>query len=163
MARANLDTTASAIISGLDLTSKTALDAKLAEHDTALDKLDLNVADAAVSPASTQARALMIIPILLADVATATTIYKTADKIEIIDVVAIKDGAGAANTVQLTDSADVAITNALAFAVDKTVTRAGTIDVAKRVVAAGGTFKVINTRAAGSAAGTLLVYAIKRA
>lgn len=97
----------------------------------------------------------------LADAATATYVYKTAEAIEIIEVWAIKDGAGAANTVQVTDGADAAITDAMAFAVDKTVTRAGTIDKAKRRLAAGATFKVVNTRAAGSSAGQLYILAVK--
>lgn len=104
-----------------------------------------------------------VIAIDLADAATATTVYTNADKIEILDVWAIKDGAGAANTVQVTDSADAAITNAMAFAVDKTVTHAGTIDKAKRVLAAAAGFKVVNTRAAGSSAGQLFLLVVKRA
>lgn len=130
----------------------------------AIDGADATViADASVSPTSTQGGVAIVFPILLPDAATATYVYKTTDKIEIIDVLVIKDGAGAANTIQVTDSADAAISNAIAAAVDKTVTRAGTLDIAKRVVAAGGTFKLVNTRAAGSSAASVFVTAIKRA
>jgi hypothetical protein len=122
-----------------------------------------NVADASVDPAETRLAGPGLIVIDLPDAATATYEYVNAEKIEIIDVWAIKDGAGAANTVQVTDSADAAITNAMAFAVDKTRTGAGTIDVATRVLAAGAGFKVVNTRAAGSSAGQLFILAIKRA
>lgn len=122
-----------------------------------------NVADAAVSPTAIRLSGSGLIVIDLPDAATATYTYVNAEKIEIVEVWAIKDVAGAANTVQITDSADAAITNAMAFAVDKTVTRAGTIDKAKRVLAAAAGFKVVNTRAAGSSAGQLFILAIKRA
>lgn len=121
------------------------------------------VTDGAVSPAVLRLAGSGLYVLDFPDVATATYEFVNAEKIEIIDAWAIKDGAGAANTIQITDSADAAITNAMAFAVDKTVTRAGTIDIAKRTLAALAGFKVVNTRAAGSAAGQLFIKAIKRA
>lgn len=135
-----------------------------AEYSGSVGEGDLlTVADSAVSPAAVSEGVAVTIPIDLPDAADATYVYKTTDKIEIVDAWCIKDGAGAGNTVQVTDAADAAITNAMAFAVDKTVTRAGTIDKAKRVVNAGGTFKVVNLRAAGSSAGQLFIRALKRA
>jgi hypothetical protein len=122
-----------------------------------------NVANSAVAPTEIRIGGAGLYIIDLVDAATATYVYENAEKIEIIDVWTIKDGAGAANTVQVTDSADAAITNALAFAVDKTVTHAGTIDKATRTLAAGAGFKVVNTRAAGTSAGQLFILAVKRA
>lgn len=121
------------------------------------------IADSAVSPTPLVGGAPFLIPIDIPDAATATYVYKTQDKIEIIDAWNIKDTAGAGNTLQITDGADAAITNAMAAAVDKTVTHAGTIDKAKRVLAAGATFKVVATRAAGSMAAQLFILAIRRA
>lgn len=121
------------------------------------------VANSAISPAGSVGGLPILIPIDIPDAATATYSYKTAQKIEIIDAWVIKDGAGAANTVQVTDGADAAITNAMAAAVDKTVTHAGTIDKAKRVLASGATFKVVATRAAGTMAAQLFILAIPRA
>lgn len=121
------------------------------------------VANGAVAPTEIAGSVLRIIPLTFADAATTTYEYENADKIEIIDVWGIKDGAGAANTIQVTDSADAAITDALAFAVDKTVTHASTIDKAKRTLAAGAGFKVVNTRAAGTSAGQLFLLVIGRA
>jgi hypothetical protein len=121
------------------------------------------VADGDVSPAELVAGVPVLIALDIPDHATQTLSYKTAEKIEIIDAWNIKDGAGAANTLQITDGADAAITNAMAAAVDKTVTHAGTIDKAKRVLAAGATFKVVATRAAGTMAAQLFILAIKRA
>ncbi len=123
----------------------------------------VTVANSAVAPALLDAGTPVVIALTFADAATATYVYENEGKLEIIDAVAIKDAAGAANTIQITDIADAAITDAMAFAVDKTVTRAGTIDKAKRVLAAGAGFKVVNTRAAGSSAGQLFIYALKRA
>lgn len=105
----------------------------------------------------------VVLEIDIPDAATATLVYKTTRKIEIIDVTVRKDGAGAANTIQLTDSADVAITDAIVAAVDKALTRAGTIDVTKAVVTAGGTFKIVATRAAGTMAAHVRVHCILRA
>jgi hypothetical protein len=109
-----------------------------------------NVTAAAVSPASTVASALMMFDIAIPDAATTTYTYISTNKIEIVDVIVRKDGAGAANTIQVLDGASAAITDAMAAAVDKTITRAGTIDTAKNVVAAGGSFKITATRAAGT-------------
>jgi butyrate kinase len=122
-----------------------------------------NLADASVSPASTAGGVPVILSFTFPDVATATYDYVNTDKLEIVEVWAIKDAAGAGNTIQVKDSAAAAITDAMAFAVDKTVTRAATIDKAKRTLAAGAGFKITNTRAAGSAAGQLFILAIKRA
>ncbi len=122
-----------------------------------------NVTNAAISPALTPLARSGLIVIDIPDAATATYSYVTSEKIEIVDAWVIKDGAGAANTVQITNGADVAITNALAAAVDKTVTRAGTIDKATRTLAAEATFKVVATRAAGTMAAQLFILAIPRA
>jgi hypothetical protein len=104
----------------------------------------------------------IIIPLTFADVATATYVYENDDALEIVDVWAIKDGAGAANTIQVTTIADVAITAALVFAVDGALTRAASLPLAPRLLTAGEGFKVVNTRAAGSSAGALFLLAIKR-
>jgi hypothetical protein len=117
-------------------------------------------ANSAVTPQALQPTVRRTYKLSFPDAATATYLYLVADKQEIIDATAIKDAAGAANTIQLTDGADAAISNAMAFAVDKTITRAGTLDVAKRILAAGATLKVVNTRAAGSSAGQLFIDAI---
>jgi hypothetical protein len=122
-----------------------------------------NVADAEVDPAEIAPGIPYVITHVFEDAATATYEFLNADKIEIIDAWVIKDAAGAANTLQVTDSADAAITNAMIFAVDKTLVRAGTIDVAKRVLAAAAGYKVVNTRAAGSSAGSLFLLVVKRA
>jgi len=131
---------------------------------TPIDGADAGtVANLAVAPAEGVGGVPVIIPIDIPDAATATYVYENTEKLEIIDAWNIKDGAGAANTIQITDSADAAITNAMAAAVDKTVTHAGTIDKAKRTLAAGAGFKVVATRAAGSMAAQLFILAIKRA
>lgn len=105
----------------------------------------------------------VMIPLLLPDAATATYRYTTPDKIEIIDVLVVKDGAGAGNTIQVTNASGTAISDAIAAAVDKTVTRAGTLDKATRVLAAGAEFRVVNTRAAGSSAAAVFLRCIRRA
>lgn len=107
-------------------------------------------AAASVSPAVTSPTGLHHINIALADVATATFTYVTLDKIEIVDVICRKSGAGAANTVQIKDGAANAISNAIATDTDKTITRAGTIDPAFNTIAAAGSIQVTATRAAGS-------------
>lgn len=132
-------------------------------HETVTGGDSGTVADATISPAVTVGGIQIEIPIAIPDHATQTLTYKTRDKIEIISVSVLKDGAGAANTIQLTDSADAAISDAIAAAVDKAVTSAGTLDVAKRIIAAGGTFKVVATRAAGTMAALVIVRALKRA
>lgn len=99
---------------------------------------------------------------LLPDAATTTYKYTVPDKIEIVDVTVIKDGAGAANTIQIKNSAGTAISDAIAAAVDKTVTRAGTLDVATRTLAAGGELQITNTRAAGTSAATVIVKGFRR-
>ncbi len=99
---------------------------------------------------------------LLPDAATTTYKYTVPDKIEIIDVVCIKDGAGAANTITLKNSAGTAISDAIAAAVDKTVTRAGTLDKTTRVLAAAAELQITNTRAAGTSACAVFIRAIRR-
>jgi hypothetical protein len=131
---------------------------------TPLDGGDVQtVADGAISPAElTGGIPVILPPIDIIDAATATYSYKTAEEIEIVAAWNIKDGNGAANTIQITNGADVAITNAMAAAVDKTSTYASTIDKATRTLAAGATFKVVATRAAGSMAAQLFILVIKR-
>lgn len=100
---------------------------------------------------------------LLPDAATATYLYTVPEKMEIVDVVCIKDAAGAGNTVQLKNGSGTAISDAIATAVDKTVTRAGTLDKATRVLAAGATLQITATRAAGSMACAVIVTWLPRA
>jgi hypothetical protein len=84
--------------------------------------------------------------------ATSTLTVTTPDAIEIVDVIVNKVGAGAGNTVQVQNTAGTAISDAIAAATDKAITRMGTCDATTptNLVAAGGTFKVVNTFAAGS-------------
>lgn len=135
------------------------------EYSGSIDGGDLaTLANAAVSPVELTLGAGGLIAIDIPDAAGDTTyVFKTAAKIEIVAAWNIKDGAGAANTIQVTDGADAAITNAMAAAVDKTSTYATTIDKAKRVLNAGATFKVVAHRAAGTMAAQLFIHAIKRA
>ncbi len=124
------------------------------------------VADAANSAsvaADAFAASIQTMPFLLPDAATATYLYTVPEKMEIIDVVCIKDAAGAANTVQLKNGSATAISDAIATAVDKTVTRAGTLDKATRVLAAGAQLQITATRAAGSMACAVFVHYIRRA
>lgn len=98
---------------------------------------------------------------LMIDVPTSGSVTADFDvvvdeKIEVIDVICRKDGAGAANTITVKNTA-TAITDAIAFATDKAVTRAGTIDTASNVIAAGGTLRVTATRAAGTVVGLVTV------
>lgn len=109
-----------------------------------------NVSAAVAGGASYTPAVLAAIDIAIPDAATTTYTYTVTNKMEIVDVIVRKDGAGAANTIQVLDGSSAAISDAIAAAVDKTVTRAGTIDTAKNVVAAGGTFKITATRAAGT-------------
>jgi len=104
-----------------------------------------------------------VMPFLLPDVATVDYDFTVAEKVEIIEAVVIKDGAGAGNTVQLKNGAGTAISDAMAAAVDKTITRSGTLDKATRVLAAGAVLRITNTRAAGSSAAAVFVRAIRRA
>lgn len=129
---------------------------------TDIDELDA-VTDALVSPAVTTSGLVEVIPIPIPDAATATYAFLNADKIEIIDVVVIKAGAGAGNTIQIETTAPVAISDAIVAAVDKAVTRAGTLDPAQRTIAAGAGFKVVATKAAGSMACEVFLHVIKRA
>ncbi len=124
------------------------------------------VADAvndAATAKTAQMGTMVTLSFLLPDAATATYLYTVPDKLEIIDVVCIKDGAGAANTVQLKNGSATAISDAIATAVDKTVTRAGTLDKATRVLAAGAQLQITATRAAGSMACAVFVHCIRRA
>lgn len=110
---------------------------------------------AGASPLVTTASALLHLDLEVPDAATQTLSYVTTNKIEIVDVIVRKSGAGAANTIQIKDGAANAISDAIAAAVDKTVTRAGTIDPAFATIAAGGTIEVTATRAAGSMLATV--------
>ena len=140
------------------------LQAKLADHDLALDRVDGQVVPAVASgtpqPVTLSAGT---IPLDIPDAATATYTFTTPIKVEVFDVTVVKDGAGAGNTVQLKNGAGVAISDVIAAAVDKAVTRAGTMDKATRVIAAGGTFQVTATRAAGNMACQVFIHAIPRA
>lgn len=107
-------------------------------------------ADATVSPASSAAAGLAHFSIAVPDAATTTYTFVTTDKVEFVDVIVRKSGAGASNTIQLKDGTGTAISDAIAAAVDKTVTRAGTMDPATATIAAGGTFQITATRAAGT-------------
>lgn len=121
--------------------------------------------DAANSAATAQEIKLtteVCMSFLLPDAATATYKYTVPDDIEIIDVIVIKDAAGAANTIQIKNGAGTAISDAIAAAVDKTVTRAGTLDIATRVLAADDELRITNTRAAGSSAATVVIKALRR-
>jgi hypothetical protein len=100
---------------------------------------------------------LLWIPILVPNAATADIDTVMTEKVEIVDVIVRKDGAGASNTIQAKTGAGTAITDAIAAAVDKAVTRAGTIDTATNVIAAGGTLRITATRAAGTMACLVLV------
>jgi hypothetical protein len=149
----------------IDTRNRDSLQAKLAEHDVALDALDGEVAAPAVSTVTPQPVVLSAgtITLDIPDAATSTYLFTTPKKIELYDVVVVKDAAGAANTIQVMNGAGVAISDAIAAAVDKTVTRAGTMDKATRVINAGGTFRVIATRAAGSMACQVFIQAVPRA
>lgn len=116
----------------------------------------------AVGPAVLQSNAIEQMYLDIPDAATATYAYLNADKIEIVDVTCIKDGAGAANTIQIKTTADVAISDAIAFAVDKAVTRAGTLDKAQRTINAGAGFHITATKAAGVNTGQVVLHVIKR-
>lgn len=121
------------------------------------------VANAGLSPANAQVGALVVIPIDTGvDHATQTLAYVTPVKIEIIDVVCTKTGAGAGNTITVQNGAAAAISDAIAFNTDKAVTRAGTLDPATRVIAAGGTINVLNTKAAGVSTGQVFLHGIVR-
>lgn len=112
-------------------------------------------AAAGASPLVTTASVLLHFDLEIPDAATATLSYVTTNKIEIVDVIVRKSGAGAANTIQIKDGAANAISDAIAAAVDKTITRAGTIDPAFATIAAGGTIEVTATRVAGSMLATV--------
>jgi len=99
---------------------------------------------------------------LIPDAATADYDRVLDQKIEVYDVIVIKDAAGAANTVTVKSTA-AAITDAIAAAVDKAVTRAGTIDKVNSTIVAGGTLRLSVVRAAGSSAMKVVVLGIKRA
>lgn len=123
----------------------------------------LTVANAGVSPAVSNSGGLVVIPVDIPDAATATYSYINSEKLEIIDVIVIKDVAGAGNTIQIKTAGGTAISDAIAAAVDKTVTRSGTLDKAQRTIAASAGFQITATRAAGSMAAQVFIHAIKRA
>lgn len=126
--------------------------------------VDSDVAiNGAIAPAVLHSTRIEVIPITIpADAVTTTYAYLNADKIEVIEFEAIKDTAGAANTIQLLTTAGVAITDALAYAVDKAKSLSASLDVAQRTIAAGAGFHITVTRAAGTNAGEALLYVIKR-
>ncbi len=134
---------------------------QLAEVDTVFGPVAVPINSTTAQPVALGQTVEM--SFLLPDAATATYKYNVPDKLEIIDVTCIKDGAGAANTVQLKNSAGTAITDAIATAVDKTVTRAGTIDKTTRVLAAGAELQITATRAAGTMACAVFIRAVRRA
>lgn len=101
------------------------------------------------------------IPVVLTGSVTADFDTVLSEKFEVLEVIARKDGAGAANTVTVKNGT-TAITDAIAFATDKAKTLAGTIDTASNVIAAGGTLRVTATRAAGTVAGLVTVIGIVR-
>ena len=104
------------------------------------------------------ASAVMHFDIAFPNVAsTQTFTVTTPEKIEIIDVICRKSGAGAGNTLQVKDGSANVITNAMTFDTDKTITRPTTIDPAFNTIAAGSTFQVVNTFAAGSSLGNVTV------
>lgn len=90
--------------------------------------------------------------------ATQSIVVTTPEKIEIIDVIVRKSGAGAGNTIQVLNGV-TAITNAIVAAVDLTITRPTTIDPAQNVIAAGAGFTVTNTFAAGTILANVTVVA----
>jgi hypothetical protein len=121
------------------------------------------VADASTSGQPALLSTEVTLPFLLPDAATADYDYTVPEKLEIIEVIIIKDGAGAANTIQVKNGAGTAISDAVAAAVDKTVTRAATLDKATRVLAAGAVLRITNTRAAGTSAAAVFIRALRRA
>lgn len=123
----------------------------------------LAVANANVAPAVSASGALVVIPIDVPDAATNTYAFVNAEKLEVIDVVVIKDQVGAGNTIQLKTAAGTAISDAIAAAVDKAVTHAGSLDKAQRVLAAQAGYQITATKAAGSMACQVFLHAIKRA
>ncbi len=123
----------------------------------------LTVANAPLSPLLASTGALVVIPIDIPDAATATLSYVNTEKLEIIDVIVIKDTTGTGNTIQLKTAGGTAISDAIVAAVDKAVTRAGTLDKAQRTLAASAGFQITATKAAGSMACQVFLHAIKRA
>jgi hypothetical protein len=123
----------------------------------------LAVANANVAPAISASGALVVISIDIPDAATATYPFLNAEKLEVIDVVVIKDQVGAGNTIQLKTAAGTPISDAIAAAVDKAQTRAGSLDKAQRLLAAQAGFQITATKAGGSMACQVFLHAIKRA
>lgn len=133
------------------------------EDIQAADVAPAVVVNGAVSPAVLSSSPIEVIAILIpADVVTTTYTYLNADKIEIVEFEAIKDTAGAANTIQLFTTALVAISDALAYAVDKAKSLSATLDVAQRTILANAGFKITVTRAAGTNAGSVFLHVIRR-
>jgi hypothetical protein len=114
-----------------------------------------------VAPATTVPGFLCVIPVLLTGSVTLDVDVIVTEKIEVVDVIVRKDGAGAGNTVTVKNAA-TAITDAIVAATDKATTRAGTIDTAQNVIAAGGTLRVTGTRAAGTMVATVWVVCVVR-
>jgi hypothetical protein len=119
-----------------------------------------NVADNNVAPGTPVVHVFSI-----ADAASADYDLVITDKIEVIDVVAMKTSTagGAANTVTI-KNASTAITGALSLNIaDTTLARATTIDDAASTIDAGGTLRASIAKAGGNAACKVFVYGIKRA
>jgi len=132
------------------------------ESDSLMANVTAPIVDVAASGTATPAP-LQTISIAVPDAAGDNTYtYTSAKKIEVVDVVVHKNGAGAGNTIQLQDNAAAAISDAIVAAVDKAVTRAGTLDQTKKVINAGSTFKLLAHRAAGTMASEVYLVVILR-
>jgi hypothetical protein len=118
--------------------------------------------EATVSDTQTTPGSLVTYTFDIADAASADYDRVVDQKIEIMEVVLIKNGAGAGNTTTIKNGANP-ITDVMATAVDKTVTRAGTIDRAFNVIPAGGTLRVSVARAAGLGGVKGTIFAVRRA
>lgn len=118
--------------------------------------------EATVTDTQTTAGPLVTYTFDIADGVSANYDRVVDQKIEVVEVIAIKNAAGAGNTTQILSTA-AAITDAMATAVDKTVTRPATIDRANSTIAAGGILRVAVVRAAGNGAVKVIVIAVRRA
>lgn len=114
-----------------------------------------------VSAGTTVPGFVFTIPVVTSGSVTADFDVIVAEKVEVLDVVCRKDGAGAGNTITVKNLA-TAITDAIVFATDKAVTRVGTIDTASNVIAAGGTLRITATRGAGTVVGMVWVVVVIR-
>lgn len=96
--------------------------------------------------------------VFLSGAATQSIVVTTADKVEIVDVIVRKSGAGVGNTVTVFNGGSP-ISDAIVAATDKAITRMGTNDPAFNTIAAGGTLTVTNTFAAGTILANVTVVA----